>query len=250
MWSVTLNSDKKEWEWLPEDPTDQAQDEDDDDEDEDPSYKPNHRLLVKNAILDPEAEENEPVVLELETTGFKKEKVVTPIVAMRGGTDLQRYIDLLIPTKGKIKLIKGKGPITLVGSHCVEYNMSPYDDESEEDEEEEGAESSEDDEVDMEQEQETTAQKKEDKSGDKKKKATKEEEVKEKEAEPEAKKTPKKTPTKEGKKTPTKEGKKTPKKDEEPVVEEKKTPGKEGKKRKASGDADDGKKKRKSSGGN
>ena len=42
---------------------------------------------------------------------------------MKGGSDLQRYVDLLVPGAGptKIRITRGEGPIDLVGSHCVEY---------------------------------------------------------------------------------------------------------------------------------
>ena len=40
---------------------------------------------------------------------------------MKGGVDLQKYVDLLVPGPAKMKIIHGEGPINLVGSHCVEY---------------------------------------------------------------------------------------------------------------------------------
>merc|ERR1740128_954526 len=48
-------------------------------------------------------------------------KVITPIVAMRGGADHQLYVDVLVPHKATFKLIQGEGPIHLVGSHCVNF---------------------------------------------------------------------------------------------------------------------------------
>ena len=43
--------------------------------------------------------------------------MTAPIVAMKGGVDSQRYIDLLVPCPAKITLLNGEGPILLVGSH-------------------------------------------------------------------------------------------------------------------------------------
>merc|ERR1712243_316844 len=41
---------------------------------------------------------------------------------MKGGADLQRYLDVLIPSPpATLKLVRGEGPIHLVGSHCVDY---------------------------------------------------------------------------------------------------------------------------------
>ena len=40
---------------------------------------------------------------------------------MKGGVDLQRYLDILVPDAAKFKIISGTGPVTLVGSHCVDF---------------------------------------------------------------------------------------------------------------------------------
>ena len=49
--------------------------------------------------------------------------------------DNQRYIDLLLPNPSKIKLVCGEGPVSLVGSHCVDfYRDMGGDDEDMEDE--------------------------------------------------------------------------------------------------------------------
>merc|ERR1712243_320836 len=53
--------------------------------------------------------------------GYNKEKVVVPICAMKGGQDLQKYVDLLIPGPAKLTLLQGEGPIHLAGSHCVDF---------------------------------------------------------------------------------------------------------------------------------
>merc|ERR1711874_126672 len=61
--------------------------------------------------------------------------VTVPICAMKGGVDLQKYIDLLVPGNAKIKIIHGEGPINLIGSHCVDYFGFKDDEEDSEDEE-------------------------------------------------------------------------------------------------------------------
>lgn len=152
MWACTLDKATKQFEWSPEDPSDAK----DDDDKEDPTLKPGHRLLIKNAILMPEAKKDEVTVLQIECDGYNKKKVVTPIVAMKGGVDHQRYVDLLVPCPAKISLLQGEGPIHLVGSHCVDFygyrDHGPGSD----------AESEEEDEVDMEAEEQEAA------AGDKK----------------------------------------------------------------------------------
>ena len=82
-----------------------------------------NRLLIKSAILMPTAKDGEvsivqvvsqihtalqcgwryftPIVLYIfipkESEGYKEEKVIAPMVAMKGGKDYQRYVDILIP---------------------------------------------------------------------------------------------------------------------------------------------------------
>ena len=117
LWSCTLTSSSKEYVWAPEDPADDADEEDKDD----PSVKPGHRLLIKSAILMPTATKDDISIIQVETEGYNKSKVVVPMCAMKAGTNHQQYIDLLVPHKAIFKLIQGEGPISLVGSHCVDF---------------------------------------------------------------------------------------------------------------------------------
>merc|ERR1719233_1360216 len=115
LWSVTLDDKTKQFSWSPNDPSDEAKDDDDE------NFKPNHRLLIKTAILHPDSAKDEVTMLEIETSGYKKEKVKAPFLAMKSGLQLQQYVDILLPDTATIKITAGKGPITLVGSHCVDY---------------------------------------------------------------------------------------------------------------------------------
>merc|ERR1719204_2514462 len=56
---------------------------------------------------------------------------------MKAGNDLQTYVDILVPNHAKLTLIKGEGPIHLIGSHCIDYfdNMAGEADSEGEDEE-------------------------------------------------------------------------------------------------------------------
>ena len=64
-----------------------------------------------------------------------------PICAMKGGQDLQKYVDLLVPCSAKISLLQGEGPIYLIGSHCVDFygykDVDEDEDEATADEEDE-----------------------------------------------------------------------------------------------------------------
>merc|ERR1712002_188699 len=82
---------------------------------------PGHRLLIEAAVLMPSAKEDEVTIVQIESEGYKKEKVVVPICAMKGGQNLHQYVDLLVPTQAKFSLLQGEGPIHLVGSHCVDF---------------------------------------------------------------------------------------------------------------------------------
>merc|ERR1712025_1150667 len=56
--------------------------------------------------------------------------------AMKGGADLQKYIDVLLPSPpATLKIVRGEGPIHLVGSHCVDYYGFKDEDDTEDEEE-------------------------------------------------------------------------------------------------------------------
>merc|ERR1712215_114260 len=91
--------------------------------------------MGKSAILMPSAKKDEVTVVQIESDGYNKQKVVVPICAMKGGQDLQKYIDLLVPCPATISLLHGEGPIHLIGSHCVDFDgYKDVDEEEDEDE--------------------------------------------------------------------------------------------------------------------
>eukprot|EP00092_Neocalanus_flemingeri_P012146 GFUD01013094.1.p1 GENE.GFUD01013094.1~~GFUD01013094.1.p1 ORF type:complete len:185 (+),score=35.90 GFUD01013094.1:55-609(+) len=132
LWSCTLTGSNKEYNWAPEDPTPWCmvhqrpvkanEGDENDDENDDGNVKPGHRLLIKSAILMPSAKKDEVTIVQIESEGYNKKAVIVPICAMKGGSDYQQYMDLLVPTKAKLKLLQGEGPIVLIGSHCVYYS--------------------------------------------------------------------------------------------------------------------------------
>jgi len=132
LWSCDLTAAKKEYSWAPQDPASVKEGEDTDEE-----GKPTHKLLIKSAILLPTAKQDEVNIVQIESEGYNKEKVKVPILAMKAGNDLQTYVDILVPNHAKLTLIKGEGPIHLIGSHCIDYfdNMAGEADSEGEDEE-------------------------------------------------------------------------------------------------------------------
>merc|ERR1712181_144530 len=97
--------------------------------------KPVHKLLIKSAILMPSAKKDDINIVEIESEGYNQEKVKVPILAMRAGTDLQTYVDILVPNNAKITLVKGEGPVHLVGSHCIDFFASMDGEADDEDDE-------------------------------------------------------------------------------------------------------------------
>ena len=100
---------------------------------------PSHRLLVKTAILMPEAKQYKVDIVEAESEGYNKKQVwdlfemlcalnslqtwqvTRPVVAMKGSVNAQKYMDLLVPSApATFRLVSGARPLHLVGSHCVE----------------------------------------------------------------------------------------------------------------------------------
>merc|ERR1712098_597951 len=116
LWSCSLTGSNKEFKWAPEEPAEKES------SDDNLPIKASHRLLIKSAILMPTAKKDEVTVVQIESEGYKQEKLTVPICVMKGGQDLQTYVDLLVPCPAKISLLQGEGPIHLIGSHCVDYD--------------------------------------------------------------------------------------------------------------------------------
>jgi len=190
LWSCTLSGSNKEYSWEPS--TLEPETKEDDQDKEGPKVKPGHRLLIKSAILMPTAKENEVTVVQIESEGYKGKTVTVPICAMKGGVDLQKYVDLLVPGPSKMKIIHGEGPIHLIGSHCVDY-MGLQEEESEDEDEDEG-----EDENEMETEDaKEDSSKAKNKSGDKKASPAKDEKKEEEKKQSPEKSDKKVTPSKE-----------------------------------------------------
>merc|ERR1712098_540333 len=110
LWSCSLTGSNKEFKWAPEEPAEKES------SDDNLPIKASHRLLIKSAILMPTAKKDEVTVVQIESEGYKQEKLTVPICVMKGGQDLQTYVDLLVPCPAKISLLQGEGPIHLIGT--------------------------------------------------------------------------------------------------------------------------------------
>lgn len=72
------------------------------------------------AVLGPEVPDDEVNVIEVEAMGYKSD-IKFPVVVLKGGAGhSQCVLDLLFPDPPvTFKLVKGNGPIHLLGNHSV-----------------------------------------------------------------------------------------------------------------------------------
>lgn len=78
------------------------------------------RIFFFQAVLGPEVPDGEVNVIEVEAMGYKSD-IKFPVVVLKGGTGhSQCVLDLLFPDPPvTFKLVKGNGPIHLLGNHSV-----------------------------------------------------------------------------------------------------------------------------------
>ena len=62
------------------------------------------------------------VILQSDTCSILQVKV--PVLAMRGGTDLQTYVDILVPSNAKLTLIQVCFPFQGTNIQCLFYNRA------------------------------------------------------------------------------------------------------------------------------
>ena len=132
LWSCILSESNKEYVWDAYHGTEEGKEhgkEEEDKEGEDQG-RPEHKLLIKCAVIT-EAGKDCVTVVQVEAEGFNKMKIKIPIVVMKLGDDM-RYLDVLIPCTAKLSLVQGKGPVHLLGSHCIEnlYDEAIEDEEN------------------------------------------------------------------------------------------------------------------------
>jgi nucleophosmin 3 len=76
--------------------------------------------MIKQAILSHEAAEGEMAVIEAEAVGYAQANIKTLISVLVQGKDHQQSLDLVFhDAPVKLRLIKGSGPVHLVGAHGV-----------------------------------------------------------------------------------------------------------------------------------
>jgi len=138
-WGVQLDAKTKEIEWNPANlPKDEKVE---------GIPIPRHSLMIKQAILSHEAADGELAVVEAEAMGYAQANIKTLIAVMAQGKEHQRSLDLVFhDAPVKLRLVKGAGPVHLVGAHGVAYRyVEDEDDDDDEDMDEEDIEEEEED---------------------------------------------------------------------------------------------------------
>lgn len=94
------------------------------------------KLIIKMALLGPEAKAGELNVLQVEAMGLKG-LIKTPIALLERGKTEQIILDLSFPDPPvTFTLVKGSGPIHIVGHNLLGTHMEEFDDLEDEMEEE------------------------------------------------------------------------------------------------------------------
>nr|XP_022917960.1 nucleoplasmin-like protein isoform X1 [Onthophagus taurus] len=108
-------------------------------------YQGGHKLIIKQALLGPDAKEGEVNVIQVEAMTWK-ESIKVPVATLKaGGPNNQVLLDLSFPDPPvTFSLIQGSGPVHIIGHHLIGGPIEEFDemDELEEDmlDEEEGEE--------------------------------------------------------------------------------------------------------------
>ncbi|XP_050435817.1 nucleoplasmin-like protein ANO39 isoform X2 [Adelges cooleyi] len=136
-WGVTLDKTKNVEVWDPDVKPDAN--------DSSHVFRGEHTLLVKQAVLGPEVSDGDVNVIEVEAMGYKSD-IKFPVVVLKGGSGLsQCVLDLLFPDPPvTFKLVKGNGPIHLLGNHSVGTGEGMADEEDDDEIDEEFEEEEED----------------------------------------------------------------------------------------------------------
>ncbi|XP_063978305.1 nucleoplasmin-like protein isoform X3 [Diachasmimorpha longicaudata] len=129
LYGVELVGEKSSEVWDPEHKNDDA-------EGGNQHFGVDQKLIIKMALLGPEAKAGELNVLQVEAMGLKG-LIKTPIALLERGKTEQITLDLSFPDPPvTFTLIKGSGPVHIVGHNLLGTHMEEFDDLEDEMEEE------------------------------------------------------------------------------------------------------------------
>ncbi|XP_029156353.1 nucleoplasmin-like protein isoform X2 [Nylanderia fulva] len=128
LYGITLTGADAEETWDPEHKND--------DSDTAQHIGADQKLIIKMALLGPEAKPGELNVLQVEAMGLKG-PIKTPIALLEMGKTVQIILDLSFPDPPvTFKLVKGSGPVHIVGHNLLGAHIEEFDDIDDEMEEE------------------------------------------------------------------------------------------------------------------
>ncbi|XP_031785796.1 nucleoplasmin-like protein isoform X6 [Nasonia vitripennis] len=129
LYGVTLNGEKNTEVWDPEPKNDES--------DSNQHFGVDQKLIIKMALLGPEAKAGELNVLQVEAMGLKG-PIKIPIALLEMGKTSQIILDLSFPDPPvTFTLIKGSGPVHIVGHNLLdmedeEVEVDNFDDDDDE----------------------------------------------------------------------------------------------------------------------
>lgn len=98
-------------------------------------YQGGHKLIIKQALLGPEVEDGEVNVVQVEAMTWK-DSIKIPVASLKAGSNSQCLLDLSFPDPPvTFTLIKGNGPVHIIGHHLIGSPIEEFDEMDEMDEE-------------------------------------------------------------------------------------------------------------------
>ncbi|KAF2884433.1 hypothetical protein ILUMI_21731 [Ignelater luminosus] len=98
-------------------------------------YQGGHKLIIKQALLGPDAVDGETNVIQVEAMTWK-ESIKIPVAVLKSGTSGQVLLDLSFPDPPvTFSLTQGSGPVHIIGHHLIGSPIEEFDEMDEMEEE-------------------------------------------------------------------------------------------------------------------
>lgn len=99
-------------------------------------YQGGHKLIIKQALLGPEAVDGELNVIQVEAMTWKESIKIPVAILKAGGPNTQVLLDLSFPDPPvTFSLIQGTGPVHIIGHHLIGSPIEEFDEMDEMEEE-------------------------------------------------------------------------------------------------------------------
>ncbi|KAF5284304.1 hypothetical protein FQA39_LY04597 [Lamprigera yunnana] len=98
-------------------------------------YQGGHKLIIKQALLGPDASDGEVNVIQVEAMTWK-ESIKIPVAVLKSGSSNQVLLDLSFPDPPvTFSLVQGTGPVHIIGHHLIGSPIEEFEDIDEMDDE-------------------------------------------------------------------------------------------------------------------